>query len=196
MSEGAAIRMSADEFLEWDLTAPDHRHELVDGVPRAMTGASGRHDVVVVNVLTFLRSGLRGGPCLPSTADIAVKIPNGNVRRPDVAVRCTPMDDRTTHASPRLVVEVLSPSTRSVDRARTLEEYKSVAGLAHILLIDPDVPEVMLWSCNNAGVWSHAVVAGLGAVVPLPALGVALPLADIYDGLTFRPSPRLVTDQP
>jgi hypothetical protein len=54
----------------------------------------------------------------------------------------------------------------------------------------------MLWSCDDAGVWSHAVVAGLDAVVPLPALGVTLPLADIYDGLTFRPAPRLVADQP
>jgi len=83
-----------------------------------------------------------------------------------------------------------------VSTARTLEDYNSVTGLAHILLIDPDVPEVMLWSCDSAGVWSHAVVAGLEEVVPSPALGVTLPLADIYDGLTFRPAPRLVTDQP
>ena len=26
----------------------------------------------------------------------------------------------------------------------------------------------------------------------LPALGIALPLAELYEGLTFRPLPRLV----
>jgi Uma2 family endonuclease len=195
MSEGAVVRMSADTFLEWDLTAPDHRHELVDGVPRAMTGANQRHDRVVVNVLVDLGARLRAGPCRPFTADVAVKIPNGNVRRPDIGIRCGPDDERATFAAPRMVVEVLSRSTQSVDRARKLEEYKSVPGLDHILLIDPETPEVLLWTRDASGTWGHAVMSGLEATLPLPALGIALRLADIYDGLTFRRPPRLVADQ-
>jgi len=195
MSEGADARMSADAFLEWDLTAPDHRHELVDGVPRAMTGANQRHDQVVVNVLVALGARLRGGPCRPFTADVAVRIPNGDVRRPDVGVRCGPDDERAAFAVPRMVVEVLSRSTQSVDRARELEEYKSVSGLDHILLIDPETPEVMLWTRDPSGAWGHAVMSGPEATLPLPALAAALRLADIYDGLAFRRPPRLVADQ-
>jgi Uma2 family endonuclease len=197
MSEGAIRRMTADEFLEWDLTAPDCRHELVDGVPVAMTGASQRHDLVVVNTLTELRVKLRGGPCRVLTPDVAVKIPNGRVRRPDVGVHCTAFDDRALFAAqPRLVVEVLSPSTRAFDRDRKVEEYKSVPSLAHILLIDPDAPEIMLWSRDQAGTWTLAIVEGLEAVVELGALGVSLRLADLYDGPTFSSGPRLVQDTP
>src|SRR5690348_12021605 len=63
--------MTAAEFLAWDLGQPG-RHELVDGVPSAMTGARQRHDRVVVNLLAALHRQLRGGPCRAFTADTAV----------------------------------------------------------------------------------------------------------------------------
>ena len=195
MSSSAIRRMSADEFLEWDHTAPDHRHELVDGVPMAMTGASQRHDRVVVNTMLRIGPLLRGVPCQLFTADVAVKIRNGNVRRQDLGVHCGGFHDRALFAAePKLVVEVLSPSTRTFDRFRKVEEYKTVAGLAHILLIDPDAPEAMLWSRDATGAWGLAMVEGLEAEVRLDAIGVSLRLGDIYDGLAFPPVPRLVLD--
>lgn len=49
MSERAAIRMSANEFLEWSLHQST-RYELVDGIPVAMAGAKRRHDQIVANL--------------------------------------------------------------------------------------------------------------------------------------------------
>lgn len=184
MSQSALRRMTAEDFLEWDLRQPDGRHELIDGVPVAMTGARRRHDRIVVNAVAELRTRLRGGPCVPFTADTAVRIPGGNVRRPDVGVTCGPDDDDLTYAAaPRLVIEVLSPSTRAFDRMRKVEEYKTVAGLDYILLVDADAPEVILWSRDAAGGWASTVIAGAEAAIDLPALGVTLPLADLYAGL-------------
>jgi Uma2 family endonuclease len=208
MSEGAIRRMTADEFLEWDLTAPDCRHELVDGVPvpqhgwrpdapTAMTGANRRHDRVVMNTQLALGNRLRGSPCAPFSADVAIRIPNGQIRRPDVGVDCGEVDQGATFSdAPRLLVEVLSPSTRAFDRVRKLEEYKSLPSLAHILLIDPDGPKALLWSRDTDGLWTHVVLSGLEATAELTALGVSLPLADLYEGLTFQRSPRLVIDPP
>ena len=208
MSEGAIHRMTADEFLEWDLTAPDHRHELVDGVPVpqhgwrddgpvAMTGASQRHDLIVVNVLGELRAKLRGGPCRPLTADVAVRIPNGQVRRPDVGVHCSAFNENApSTAEPTLVVEVLSRSAESTDRYRKLEEYKTVPSLRHILLVDPATPQAVLWSRDAAGAWGYAVLTGLDAMAEFSGIGASLRLADIYEGLTFRPAPRLVMEPP
>ena len=68
--------------------------------------------------------------------------------------------------------------------------------LAHILLLDPDAPEVMLWSRDPAGAWTATVIEGLEAVARLPALDISLRLADLYEGLTFQPVPRLVLDPP
>lgn len=93
---------------------------------------------------------------------------------------------------PRLVVEVLSPSTAAFDRVEKTEEYKTVPGLAYILLVDPEQPRVMLHTRGNNGAWTALRFAGLEAAVPLPALDLALPLGEIYAGLEFRGRPYLV----
>jgi Uma2 family endonuclease len=89
MAEPLLRRMTQDEFFAWQ-ERQEHLHELVDGIPvlplKMMTGASQRHDRVAVNVIASLHGQLRGGPCRPTTDDLAVRIPSGNVRRPDVTV--------------------------------------------------------------------------------------------------------------
>ncbi|MCL8380965.1 Uma2 family endonuclease [Xanthobacter aminoxidans] len=162
------------------------RYELVDGIlVRAMTGASQRHDLVLVNILATLHAKLRGSPCRASTDDLAVVVPNGNVRRPDVSVSCGKLDDRSQQlADPRLVVEVLSPSTRGIDLVRKLEEYKSVPGLSYILLVEPDVPHALLWRRGAAG-WELEEVQGLDGGFDLPDIEAGLSMAELYDRLTF-----------
>jgi Uma2 family endonuclease len=196
MSQRVATRMSAEEFLEWGLHQ-ELRYELVDGVPVAMAGAKQRHDRIVMNTQAGLYTQLRGKECRNFSADIAVRIPAGNVRRPDAGVDCGAFDDNaTTAGAPFLVLEVLSPSTREFDMLRKLEEYKTIPGLAHIVLIDPDTPQAFHWSRTPGENWRHALLEGLEAVIHLPEIDCTLGLADLYDGLTFRPPPRLVRDDP
>ncbi len=195
MSERAIRLMTADEFLEWDLLQ-EERHELIDGVPVAMTGAKQRHDRVVVNALATLSVGLRGRTCVPFTDDVAIRVPNGNVRRPDIGLHCEPFDDDAIFsARPRLVIEVLSRSTDAFDRVMKLEEYKTVPSLEYILLASPEAADVMLWS-RDEGDWRSRRLFGLDAVIEFPKLDVALPLADLYAGVRFPRRPRLVWDEP
>lgn len=192
MAEEAARRMSADEFLTWHLRQEGH-YELVDGVPVAMAGAKRQHDRAVLNTLIALGNHLGHGRCHPFTDDTAIRIPNGNIRYPDAGVDCGPFDGASTWAeAPLLVVEVLSESTRAFDQSRKLEEYKTVPGLAHIIFIDVDVPEVIHWRRDTTQGWSFTVLKGLEAAIDLPDLDMTLPLATLYGGLTFKPQPRLV----
>jgi Uma2 family endonuclease len=202
MSQYAAVPVSAAEFLEWDLGRPDGPHELVDGVPVpkhqaafGMVGARGGHDRIVMNLAREIGVQLRGKPCQPFSEALAVRIPAGNIRRPDLGVQCGPFDQRATAANdPKLVIEVLSESTRAFDQARKLEEYKTVETLDYVLLVDPDVAEVILWSRDAARTWQHRIIEGLDAVVEMPALGVVVALADLYEGLTLKTVPRLVRE--
>ena len=186
MAELAMRRMTPAEFYRWP-GEEGVRYELVDGFPvEAMAGASQRHDRIVVNALATLAGKLRGSPCRPSTADIAIAALNGNIRRPDVSVDCGDMRDTAYEAStPRLVIEVLSTSTRAIDLVRKLEEYRSLPSLTHILLVEPDVPRVLGWHRLPGASWEHIVSEGLDGVIPLDAIGTQLAMAELYDGVTF-----------
>lgn len=194
MSEHAIRLMTAEEFLEWSLSQP-LRHELVYGVPMAMAGAKRRHDRIVMKLHSLLDQRLAGHHCLPFTADTAVRIPSGNIRRPDAGIDCgTYHDDAMSADAPLLVVEVLSPSTRDFDMFGKLDEYKTVPSLRHIILIDPDTPQAYHWSRAEDLTWSHTLLEGLDAAITIPDIPCTLDLATLYEGLSFSARPRLVPE--
>ena len=192
MGRKAVAVMTADEFFAWQ-EMQDELYELVDGLPmQMMSGAENRHDQITVNLIIDIGSKLRGKTCRPTTQDTSIKISDSQIRRPDMAINCGPIRDKTYIASdPRAVFEVLSPSTRIFDLTKKLEEYKSVASLTHIVLIDPDAAELIRFH-RIAGSWVSQTVTGLEAAIEFADIGFRLPMAEIYRDLTFRPRPMLV----
>lgn len=192
-------RMTPEEFYAWQETM-DEKYELVDGypVPRCpdiemMTGASRRHDQIVVNALRELSNQLRGSACRPFTADTAVRTLPEIRRRPDAGVECGPLDDASHEAGEvRLVIEVLSPSTREFDVLGKLDEYKATESVDHILIVEPNEPRAMLWSRAADRSWQHKAFEGLDASLKVTSLGIALELKELYAGLTFRPAPQRI----
>ena len=196
MSERAISRMTEAEFLQWQ-RHQERRYELVDGVPRAMTGARFRHDRVVINATGALLDALEriDSPCRPFTADIAVRVPTGNLRRPDVAVYCPPFDeDAMVSDRPRLVIEVLSESTEDTDQYVKVDEYQHMPELDYILLVAPRVVDVLAWARADDRSWHSRRHRSLEAEVPLARLAVTLSLARLYRSVELRPRPRLVTE--
>jgi len=189
MGETGIRRMTAAEFFDWD-PGDDGRYELVDGVPVMMTGAKNRHGHIVVNALGELRDKLRGSRCRAFMSDTSVLIPNGNVRRPDAGVVCGPSNDNAMHADqPRLVIEVLSPSTRELDMFGKCDEYKTIESLTHIVLVEPNQPQAMhFWRAEDRG-WCHQAYQGLEAAIEFPDLQITISLGDLYDGLEFTRQP-------
>lgn len=181
MAEMKIEPMDAAAFLEW-CTHQEEAYELVDGVPRLMVGARSAHDNVVVNGLTTLRQKLKGGPCRPFTEALAIKIPNGNVRRPDITVDCGTNDPDRLHLDrPVLVIEVLSRSTRQIDLVRKLAEYQRVPTIEYILIIEPDEISGVLHTRQGADAWSTLLLVGGETEIPLPVLGISLNLSDFYE---------------
>ena len=193
MSEAALPPMSLEDFLAWQ-EGQEQRYELVDGQPVAMAGARLKHDRIVTNALIRIGGKLDSSPCRPFTADVTVATGVRSGRHPDFGVDCGPFDPESMVAIlPRVVLEVFSPSTRSLDQIGKLDEYKVVASIEHIILVDPDDPVVILWSRAEDRSWSHETLRGLDTVLALPAIGVEARLADLYAGLTFRLRPRLAS---
>lgn len=194
MLDKIARRMTPEEFYAWQ-EPMDEKYELVDGYPvKMMTGASRRHDQIVVSLIAALGNQLRGGPCRGFTSDTAVRTVGRTRRRPDAGIECGPITDESYEAGEvRLVAEVLSPSTREFDLFGKLDEYKSVETMDYVLFIEPNAPEAILWSRGNDRTWSHAIFHGVDASIDVKALGINLKLGELYEGLEFRLIPRLVS---
>jgi len=185
--------MTVDQFFAWQEGRAE-RYELVNGQPlRMMAGAKNVHDDIVVNLVGELRAQVRGSGCRPFTGDGSVETRPGQIRRPDVGVDCGQRDPNGTKAAlPRLVVEVLSPSTRDFDTFKKLDEYKEIDSLEYIVLVEPNEPVVFFWR-RNARAWIEAQVRGSDAQIDMPGIGVRLQMAAIYEGVQFPVRPRLVS---
>ena len=149
MADAAVRLMTPEEFFAWQETQ-DGLYELVEGRPvphvKMMTGASTQHDRATVNIIAALHGQLRGTGCRPTTDDVALRTSITTLRRPDVTVECGDLvRDTYENRAPRLVVEVLSPSTANIDRFRKLEEYRRFPGLAYILLVETRFPSAVLY---------------------------------------------------
>lgn len=173
--------MDADTFLEW-CTRQEESYELVDGLPRMMSPVRRAHAKAVRNGLAALAGKLKGRPCQPFAENVAVRVPNGNVRLPDLLVDCGSDDPDLLHAEqPVLIVEVLSRSTRQIDLVRKVAEYQRVPSIEYILIIEPDEVSGALLTRRGADTWSTLLLVGGDTEIPLPALGITLSLSEFYE---------------
>lgn len=163
------------------------RHELVDGQIVAMSGASRAHNLINLAVASLLRARLRGRGCETYASDMRVKVPALDLYTyPDVVVVCgSPQleDERgDTLLNPLVLVEVLSPSTEAYDRGYKARAYRLVPSLACHVLLAQDRPAAEIYS-RSGDQWVVVDVEGIGASLEIPALGFALPMAEIYADL-------------
>ena len=133
--------LSIQEYLQLEKTS-DIRHEYIDGEVFAMAGASEEHNLITVtNVIALLRPHLRGTPCRTFASDMKVKV---KVEKadifyyPDVLVTCDTNDnERYFKTSPKLIVEVLSNSTKTIDKREKRLNYQNIESFTRICLNFP-----------------------------------------------------------
>jgi Uma2 family endonuclease len=174
-----------DDFLAW-VQGQRERYEFAGGRLVMMAGGSEDHNDIQVNLLTSLKRRLRGGPCKPNGSDLLVRIDDRTGRFPDASVTCG-REGRHYITAPVVILEILSPATELADRTDKRRDYQRLASLRHYVLIAQDAPRVEIYSRTTRG-WRFEETEGLDVVVALEALEIALPLAEIYDGLSF-PAP-------
>lgn len=192
MAERKFERMSIEAFLAWEQDQ-ERRYELVDGLPMAMTGGTEAHDNLRLAIASEFRRQLDRRVCRPHI-DLKVACETGNVRYPDVQINCQPGEvKRTTVGRPVVVVEVLSPSTRAADFLVKLKDYESVASIETYLIFWQDEPKAAVFERSGAAFQRTRDLDGPDAVLELPALGLTLRFADLYDWL---PAQETVEVQP
>jgi Uma2 family endonuclease len=173
---------TVEEFLEMEEASPT-RHEYVAGEVFALSGATARHNRIAGNIFAQLWAAARGGPCRVYGSDMRLRFGDDAVYYADVQVICDPAETEHLYTlAPCVVVEVLSPSTSSIDLREKLLLYKHIESLRAYMIVFQDERRVLRHYRAEENNWFVAL-HGADSKVPFPCPEVELTLADIYQGL-------------
>jgi Uma2 family endonuclease len=166
-------RFTPADYLAWE-PAQVERHEYLDGEVFAMAGAEDRHVTVSMNLAFALRQHLSGSPCRTFMSDMRLHIAAANSYfYPDVLVTCSALDVASpmVKTEPKLIAEVLSPSTAAYDRGLKFSHYRSIASLEEFVMIDLDTRSTDVYRKGADGLWVlHPFARGERVVLASVAL--------------------------
>ena len=165
------------------------KHEYLGGTVHAMAGATNQHNAIATSTLLALGSQLRGKSCQPFNSDTKVHIEYPDHTRfyyPDAMVVCQP-NPASDHFQdqPVVIIEVLSDSTRRTDLVEKRDAYLTIPSLKVLIFVEPDAPSVTLHRTKSGGGFAIERHSGLEAIIPLPEIEASLPLAEVYERVSF-----------
>jgi Uma2 family endonuclease len=147
MEQPRPPEFTADEFIAWALEQPEGRFELDNGIVVAMAPERVSHAIAKLNAAVALRQaiGTGGLSCQALPDGVSVRVNDRTVYEPDALVRCgpPPPGDAVEVSDPVIVVEVVSPSSRGIDRGVKLAGYFALPSVRHYLIVDTDTRVVI-----------------------------------------------------
>jgi Uma2 family endonuclease len=181
-----------EEYAELEKSS-EERLEYFEGNVWSMAGASSKHEDIVSNCITELKTKLRGRGCKVYGSNLRVKVPiYPPYRYPDVTAIC---GERTFEnfyglevlVNPSLIIEVLSPSTEAFDLGYKFTYYKSIESFTEYMLVAQDRPHITLYTKQSAEVWNHREFNSLEDKIYLSSLDCEISVAEIYIDIEFPP---------
>jgi Uma2 family endonuclease len=175
--------LSVEDYLELEMGATT-RHEYVAGEIFTMCGASVAHNLIIGNVHRAFANHLHGGPCRTFLSGYKVRLKINRdefLYYPDVMVACGREGvEKYFLRNPKVIIEVLSPSTEGTDRREKFINYRRIPTLEEYILIAQDTPEVTIYRRSTE--WKPTVLTALEAIGEIQSIELSLPLAQVYDG--------------
>ena len=141
--------------------------------------------MISLNVAAALLAHLGAGPCRAYVCDVKVHL---TVDRddifyyPDVLVTCG-QQDLESHLvrDPKLIVEVLSPSTEAIDRREKALNYRRINSLEEYILIAQNRREMTFF--RRADAWRARVLPSSERIAEFHSVALTLPVDRIYGGV-------------
>jgi Uma2 family endonuclease len=183
-------RLSADEFIAW-ATTQEGRFELEAGEVVAMAPERAAHARTKARAHRRLEDAIAaaGLACEAFPDGMSLRIDAATVYEPDASVCCGPRlpGDATELENPRIVVEVLSPSSRGIDSGAKLEGYFRLPGLCHYLILMPDSGVVIHHHRDATG--RILTVVRHDGELRLDPPGIVITVASLFDAASPPPAP-------
>lgn len=179
--------MSEEEYLAFD-RASEIKHEYYNGLVVAMLGDTLANDRLAGAMYVLIREKLGVlGPCQVYTSNTRVFVPEKPSKQqyvyPDVTVTCDIADyqDSDIINSPRLIVEVLSPSTEKTDQGDKLKWYKAHPCMQEYVIIHTRLQRVEVHH-RSGDIWTYHNYSA-GETIELVSLDIQIPVDILYLGL-------------
>lgn len=176
--------MTVEEYFAFTDTRPDNeKWELIDGEPILNASPSNLHHTILFNLAVVLGTiQRRQSQSWEASPGIGVRVSDTSLPEPDFFVRPA----GTTRREPfrretRDVIvafEVLSPSTADRDLRWKRTAYTGLPSLTHYIVIAQDAVDVVVFARDDGFTERH--FRSLTESVELSALGISLPLSEIY----------------
>ena len=189
MSTVPKPHLTPEQYLAIERAA-EFRSEYFRGEMFAMTGASRKHNLIAGNVSRSINEQFDGRPCEVYQSDMRVKVnKTGLYTYPDVVAACDQprFEDNQvdTLLNPRVVVEVLSPSTELWDRGKKFMHYRAIESLREYVLIAQDLVHVERFTVNADGQWALLDYRTLDDTLILDSISCRIKLSEIYARISF-----------
>ena len=182
--------MTVEEFYAFTDARPDgEKWELLEGVPVLNASPSRLHQRIIKN-LTFVLATIEresevSWEVLPG---LGVRVSETNRPEPDVLI--LPKHGQSADPQGRdrndivVAFEILSPSTADRDLRWKRTAYTSLPSLTHYVVIAQDAVDIVVIARETA--FAEQRLRSLDQSLELPALGISLPLAEIYRDIDLR----------
>jgi Uma2 family endonuclease len=181
------LKMSVELYLALDRESQDARYEYIDGYAYMLAGGTPVHSLIAANLIAEIKPHLRGGPCDVYTSDAKVRLSRTRYVYPDLTVSCDERDrqvDAEVIQYPRLVIEILSPSTEAYDRGDKFDYYRACPTIQEYVLVNTQRQAVEVYRRATGKLWT-LFPFGPGEQVEFASIGITLPIASIYERVTF-----------
>lgn len=140
--------------------------------------------MIALGIERLLHTALRGSPCRVFVSDLKVQV-DERFYYPDVVVSCSGSLDEHIERSPKLIVEVLSPSTEARDRMEKRLAYQSLASLEEYVLVAQDRVHIEVYRRGDEAWQLERHEAG--DTVRLASLNASFPAERVYEDVLDAP---------
>ena len=175
--------MTVEEFYAFTDTRPDdEKWELIDGEPILNASPSPVHQWIVRNILIALGNRERelkaSWAILPG---LGIRVSRTNRPEPELLImpRAAFSADPAQRDTGEMIAafEILSPSTADRDLRWKRTAYTSLPSLTHYIVVAQDAVDVVF--ARDTG-FAERRYRSLSDTIELPALGILLPVSEIY----------------
>ncbi|NEP62494.1 MAG: Uma2 family endonuclease [Symploca sp. SIO2G7] len=190
---------STEEYLALEEEA-DYKSEYINGEIFPMAGGSTNHNQIAGNFYAELNFAFKKLDYRVFMSDVRLWIPQRRIYTyPDVMIVAGEPeyhDNRTdTITNPKVIIEVLSPSTKAYDRSTKFEIYRTIPTFEEYLLIDQKRIYIEHFSKTDQKNWSFCdydeseqeITQSIEKkAISLSSVSLEISLADIYNKVNFK----------